>query len=102
MVFTLLENALNLAISSHALIPLPNKNLPPNSCNHTLGRGKLLILPGNVFSKTCFPKHQGVVEETAICFIKIQSENLKMTWNIRSFIFCMICIFLLCVSFTVL
>ena len=28
-----------------------------------------------------------------ICFIKIQSENMKMTWNIRCFIFCMICSF---------
>ena len=40
-----------------------------------------------------------------ICFIKIQSENIKMTWNInlfKLFYFCMICNFLKCGSFTVL
>ena len=31
-----------------------------------------------------------------ICFIKIRSENMKMTWNIRLFIFCMICNFSKC------
>ena len=30
------------------------------------------------------------VEETIICFIKIQSENMKMAWNISLFIFCMV------------
>ena len=25
-----------------------------------------------------------------ICFVKVQSENMKTTWNIRLFIFCMI------------
>ena len=30
------------------------------------------------------------VEETIICFIKIQSENMKITWNISLIIFCMI------------
>ena len=37
-----------------------------------------------------------------ICFIKIQSENLKTTWNISLFIFCMICNISKCDGFTVL
>ena len=37
-----------------------------------------------------------------ICFIKIQSENIKMTWNINFFIFCMICHFFKCHGLTVL
>ena len=37
-----------------------------------------------------------------IFFIKIQSENMKMTWNISLFIFCMICNFSECDGFTVL
>ena len=41
------------------------------------------------------------VEETMICFIKIQSENL-MTWNISLFRFCMICNFSKCDGFTVM
>ena len=40
--------------------------------------------------------------ETMICFIKIQSKNMYMTWNIRFFIFCMICSFFKCDGFTVL
>ena len=42
------------------------------------------------------------MEKNVICFIKIQSENMKMTWNIRLFIFCMIYNFPKCDGFTVL
>ena len=45
------------------------------------------------FLKICFPKTEGV-EEAMICCIKIQSENMKMTWNISLFPFGMIAIFL--------
>ena len=34
------------------------------------------------------------VGEAMICSIKIQSENMKKTWNISLFPFCMIAIFL--------
>ena len=34
------------------------------------------------------------VEKAMICFVKIQSENMKMTWNISLFPFGMIAIFL--------
>ena len=40
-----------------------------------------------------FPKTEGV-EEATICSVKIQSENMKMTWNISLFPFGMIAIFL--------
>ena len=33
---------------------------------------------------------------TMICLIKIQSEKMKMTWDSRLFIFCMICNFFKC------
>ena len=62
MVFTFVENALNLGIFSHA--PFSSQNTGQN------------------FLKTCFLQQQKVVENTVICFIKIQSENMKMTWNI--------------------
>ena len=42
------------------------------------------------------------VEKTMICFIKIQSENIKMTWNISLNLFFMICNFYKCDDFTVL
>ena len=39
-------------------MPLPTQNLPPISCHHVLGRRKLLIPPGSVLSKICFPQQQ--------------------------------------------
>ena len=60
-----------------------------------------LKTPGRIFWKSVSPKTKGV-EETMICFIKIQSENMKMTWNISLFIFCMICNFSKCDGFTIL
>ena len=40
--------------------------------------------------------------ETMIYFIKISSENTKMTWNNNFFILCVSCNFLECDGFTVL
>ena len=73
---TFLENALIRCIFTHAL---PHSKNPPSSCLHALGRRKLLIPLGSILSKICFPQQQKGVEETMICFIKIQSENMKMT-----------------------
>ena len=56
---------------------------------------------GRIFWKSVCPKTKKV-EKTMICFIKIQSENIKMTWNIRLFIFYMIYNFYKCDGFTVL
>ena len=92
MEFTFLENALNLGTQN---------STPSSSCRHILGRSKILIPPGSVFSKICFSQQQKGEEETMICFIKIQSENMKLTRNIRLFIFCMICNFFKCDGFTV-
>ena len=36
--------------------------------------------PGGIFWKSVSPKTKGM-EETMIFFIKIQLENMKMTWN---------------------
>ena len=81
MVFAFLENALNLWIL--LMPPFPTQN----------SRQKLL--------KICFPQQQKGVERTLICFVKIQSWNVKMAWNIRLCIFCMICNFSKCNDFTV-
>ena len=75
MEFTILENALILDIFTHAP---PTQNSPPIFYHHTLGRRKLLIPLGSILSKICFPQQQKGVEETMICFIKIQSENMKI------------------------
>ena len=80
MVFTSLESALNLCIFTH--VSLPTQNTPPSSYHRTLGRGKLIIPAGGIFSNICFPQHQKGVEKTITCFIKIQSENVKMIWTI--------------------
>ena len=59
-----------------------------------------LKTPGRIFWKYVSPKTEGV-EKAMICSIKIQSENMKMTWNISLFTFCMICNFSKCDGFTV-
>ena len=54
MVLTILENALNLGIFTHA--PFPTQNSSPGSYRDTPGRRKLLIPLGSIFSKICFPQ----------------------------------------------
>ena len=83
MVFTL-ENEFNQCIFTHA--PVLHSKLQAQ------------------FFENLFPprtKNKGV-EETVICFFKIQSENMKMTWNISSCICRMIYNFSKCDGFTVL
>ena len=60
-----------------------------------------LKIPGSFFWKSVFPKTKRM-EEAMVCFIKIQSENMKMTWKISLFIFCKNCNFCKCDGFTVL
>ena len=56
-------------------------------------RSPPLKTPARIFWKSVSPKTEGE-EEAMICSIKIQSENMKMTWNISLFPFGMIAIFL--------
>ena len=58
IVFAFPENALNLDIFTHT--PLPTQNSRQN------------------FLKICFPQQKKGMEKTTLCFIKIQSENMKM------------------------
>ena len=67
-----LENVLNLFIFTHC--PVLHSKLQ-------------VQLFENLFPPRARNK---AVEETIICFIKIQSENMKMAWNISLFIFCMV------------
>ena len=77
----------------------------PRKCNESMHFYSCptppLKTPGRIFSKSVSPKAKGV-EESMICSIKIQSENMKMTWNINLLIFCIICNFSKCGSVTVL
>ena len=82
MVFTILENALDIDISTHA--PIPHSKLQAK------------------YFENLFPSQQKRVDKTMICFIKIQSENMKMTWKIRLFIFGMVCNFSKCDGFIVM
>ena len=68
----------------------------------TIDRRKLLIPLGSILSKICFPQQQKGVEETMICLIKIQSENMRMTWDVRLFIFFVTCYFFKSDGFIVL
>lgn len=86
IVLTFLENALNLTIFTHP--PLPSQNSPPTSYHHSQGRGKLLFPARYHFFENLLPPTAEGVEETMVCFIKIQSENMKTTWNFRLLVFC--------------
>ena len=66
------------------------------------------IKPGHFYSCPHFPTHNSPPRsyhqyprqrETIICFIKIQSEIIKITWSVRLFIFCMICNFVMALQF---
>ena len=70
MVFTFLENALNLGIFTHGSVP------------HSKLQAKIF--------ENLFPPTAERGGENYDCFIKIQSGNMKMTWNIKLVIFCMI------------
>ena len=70
-------------------------------CPSILASSPPLKTQGQFFWKSVSPKTKGV-EEAMIYFIKIQSENMKMTWNISLFILCMICNFSECDGFTIL
>ena len=54
------------------------------------------------FFENLFPPTAEKSGGTMIYFIIIQSENMKITWNINLFIFCMICHVFKCDGFTVL
>ena len=99
MEFTFLENALIRGVFTHA--PPQLKLGPKVLSSRPIGRRKLLIPQGSVLSKICFPHKQKGVEKITICFTKIQSENIKMTSNIRFFIFCLICNLFKCDGYTV-
>ena len=85
----------------YSCLPLPAQNSPPSSCHYILGRKKYSF-PRQIFFENLFPPRTERSWETFICFIKIESDNMNMTWNIALFIFCMICIFFKCDGFTVL
>ena len=68
------RKSLNLCFFTHAPVP----------------HSKLLV----EFFENLFPPRQKGLEEAMICSVKIQSENMKMTWNISLFPFGMIAIFL--------
>ena len=52
----------------------------PSSLPACQAEGNYSFPIDSAFSK--IPQQQKGMEETLVCFIKIQSENLNMTWNI--------------------
>ena len=68
------RKSLNLCFFTHA--PVPHSKLQVE------------------FFENLFPPKAEAVEEAMTCSVKIQPENMKMTWNINLFPFVMIAIFL--------
>ena len=70
----ILRKSLNLCFFTH--VPVPHSKILAE------------------FFENLFPPRQRGWEDAVICCIKIQSENMKMTWNIGLFPYDMIAIFL--------
>ena len=98
---TFLENVLIRGIFNH-VAPHSKLALKFLSSRPRQTKTPCLIPTGSILSKFCFPHQQTGVEEIMICYIKIQSENMRMTWNIRFLIFSLICNFFIFDGFTVL
>ena len=95
---------LNLYIFMHYTLSqtfpqdLSSSPLPPPQTE-----GNYLFLTRQIFFlRICFPPAERGQGETMIYFIKIQSENMKMTWNISLFIFSVICNFFRCDDFLII
>ena len=72
-------------------VHIPRKSLNLFFFTHApVSHSKVLV----EFFENLFPPRQKAWEKAMICSIKIQSENMKMTWNISLFLFGMIAIFL--------
>ena len=101
MVFTFLENALNLGIFTHVS---PHSKLAPKFLLSHPRQKEITHSQGSIFPKICFPNSRrgGGNYDLLYQNTKIQSENMKMTWDIRLFIFCVICNFFKCDGFTIL
>ena len=67
MVFTFPEDALNLCIFTHVSVP----------------HSKLQV---ELF-ENLFPQEERGGGNYVICFFKIQTENMKMTWNISFYLY---------------
>ena len=73
-------------------VHIPRKSLNLWFFTHApVSHSKLLV----TFFENLFPPRQKGWEEAMICSVKIQSENMEMTWNISSFPLGMIAIFLI-------
>ena len=100
MVFTFLENALNLGIFTQ--VP-PHSKLAPKFLSSHLRQKEITRFSREHFFENLFPPTAERVQETMICFTKIQSENMMIAWGIITlFIFCMICNFFKRDGFTIL
>ena len=72
-------------------VQIPRKSLNQYFFTHVpVPQSKLLV----EFFENLFPPRQKGWKEAMICSIKIQSENMRFTWNISLFPFGAIAIFL--------
>ena len=90
-----------LASKIHPFIFLKAEKLPTVFPLFLLTHRKLLIPLGGILSKICFPRQQKRMEKTVIGFFRIQSENIKLIWNVRFFVFCLIynCLIMIALQF---
>ena len=76
-----------------AFLLIPNSKLALKFLSSSPRQQEITRYPSSILSRICFLHQQKGVEKTMICLIRISSENMKMTWNIIFFIYCMFCKF---------
>ena len=99
MEFILLENALIQGIFTHAL---PHSKLTTKFLSSRPRQKEITHSSRQHSFENLFPPTAERGGGSDDLLTEIQSENMSMTWNIRFFMFCMICNLIKCDGITVL
>ena len=100
MGFTFLENALIRGIFTHVS---PHSKLIPKFLSSHTGQKKITYSPWqHSFENLFLPTAERDGGNYDLLYKNMRSMKMKMTWNIRLFIFCMTCNVFKCDGFTVL
>ena len=70
-------------------MPFPIKTHPRSSCHQALGRKKLLIFPGSILSKICFPQQQKGVDYDLL-YLNLVSKFRKYEKDLKHQNFCIL------------
>ena len=82
MMFTFLENALNLRSFTYVSLLCLTKNSPPSCYYYNLGRGKLLIPTDTIFFQKCVSPTSEKGRANYDLLYQNSLKKMTMTWYI--------------------